>query len=159
MSQEIIKQSYPAFHLGARLIGHLKLSSLPNPDKSAGKDKREHHKAPAIAHLDSAMGRKKLGPASVLYPAKTRTQSSRRMMAVGRLAEWSIAPVLKTGKGQPFVSSNLTPSAKNVFKLLNSIVIYCSSKSYPYFYPCRHRRANCPIAGVPHPRIGLARMV
>jgi hypothetical protein len=29
------------------------------------------------------------------------------------VAEWSIAPVLKTGKGQPFVSSNLTASAKN----------------------------------------------
>ena len=29
------------------------------------------------------------------------------------MAEWSIAPVLKTGKGQPFVSSNLTASAKS----------------------------------------------
>ena len=29
----------------------------------------------------------------------------------GSVAEWSIAPVLKTGKGQPFVSSNLTASA------------------------------------------------
>ena len=28
------------------------------------------------------------------------------------MAEWSIAPVLKTGNGQPFVSSNLTASAK-----------------------------------------------
>ncbi len=27
------------------------------------------------------------------------------------MAEWSIAPVLKTGNGQPFVSSNLTASA------------------------------------------------
>jgi hypothetical protein len=27
------------------------------------------------------------------------------------VAEWSIAPVLKTGNGQPFVSSNLTASA------------------------------------------------
>jgi hypothetical protein len=27
------------------------------------------------------------------------------------VAEWSIAPVLKTGKGKPFVSSNLTASA------------------------------------------------
>ena len=27
------------------------------------------------------------------------------------MAEWSIAPVLKTGKGKPFVSSNLTASA------------------------------------------------
>ena len=30
---------------------------------------------------------------------------------VGSVAEWSIAPVLKTGNGQPFVSSNLTASA------------------------------------------------
>ena len=30
---------------------------------------------------------------------------------VGGVAEWSIAPVLKTGNGQPFVSSNLTASA------------------------------------------------
>ncbi len=30
----------------------------------------------------------------------------------GSVAEWSIAPVLKTGNGQPFVSSNLTASAK-----------------------------------------------
>jgi len=27
------------------------------------------------------------------------------------VAEWSIAPVLKTGNGKPFVSSNLTASA------------------------------------------------
>jgi hypothetical protein len=32
---------------------------------------------------------------------------------VGSVAEWSIAPVLKTGNGQPFVSSNLTASATN----------------------------------------------
>ena len=31
----------------------------------------------------------------------------------GGVAEWSIAPVLKTGKGKPFVSSNLTASANN----------------------------------------------
>ena len=30
----------------------------------------------------------------------------------GGVAEWSNAPVLKTGNGQPFVSSNLTASAK-----------------------------------------------
>ena len=29
----------------------------------------------------------------------------------GSVAEWSIAPVLKTGNGKPFVSSNLTASA------------------------------------------------
>ena len=34
------------------------------------------------------------------------------MTASGGVAEWSIAPVLKTGNGQPFVSSNLTASAK-----------------------------------------------
>ena len=32
--------------------------------------------------------------------------------SAGGVAEWSIAPVLKTGKGKPFVSSNLTASAK-----------------------------------------------
>ena len=57
------------------------------------------------------------------------------------------------------VGSNPTPSANNLFKLLNGIVIYYSLKSYPYFYPCRPRRANCTIAGVLHPRIGLARIV
>ncbi len=31
----------------------------------------------------------------------------------GRVAEWSIAPVLKTGNGQPFVGSNPTSSAKS----------------------------------------------
>lgn len=30
----------------------------------------------------------------------------------GSVAEWSIAPVLKTGDGKPSVSSNLTASAK-----------------------------------------------
>ena len=36
----------------------------------------------------------------------------KRVKAVsGGVAEWSIAPVLKTGKGKPFVSSNLTASA------------------------------------------------
>jgi hypothetical protein len=30
----------------------------------------------------------------------------------GSVAEWLKAPVLKTGDGQPFVSSNLTASAK-----------------------------------------------
>ena len=33
------------------------------------------------------------------------------MPGFGGVAEWSIAPVLKTGNGQPFVSSNLTASA------------------------------------------------
>ena len=32
------------------------------------------------------------------------------------MAEWSIAPVLKTGNGKPFVSSNLTASA-NMYQL------------------------------------------
>src|SRR5690606_38592759 len=31
----------------------------------------------------------------------------------GSVAEWLKAPVLKTGKGQPFVSSNLTASARS----------------------------------------------
>jgi hypothetical protein len=30
----------------------------------------------------------------------------------GRVAEWSNAPVLKTGKAQAFVGSNPTPSAR-----------------------------------------------
>ena len=34
-----------------------------------------------------------------------------KIAALGSVAEWSIAPVLKTGNGQPFVSSNLTASA------------------------------------------------
>ncbi len=34
----------------------------------------------------------------------------------GGVAEWSIAPVLKTGNGQPFVSSNLTASANRPMK-------------------------------------------
>jgi hypothetical protein len=33
------------------------------------------------------------------------------MPGFGSVAEWSIAPVLKTGNGKPFVSSNLTASA------------------------------------------------
>ena len=41
-----------------------------------------------------------------------RDHLSRRSCShVGSVAEWSIAPVLKTGNGQPFVSSNLTASA------------------------------------------------
>ena len=35
-----------------------------------------------------------------------------RHTRLGSVAEWSIAPVLKTGNGQPFVSSNLTASAR-----------------------------------------------
>jgi hypothetical protein len=38
-----------------------------------------------------------------------------RMPRFGGVAEWSIAPVLKTGNGKPFVSSNLTASAKPLF--------------------------------------------
>ena len=37
---------------------------------------------------------------------------NRQQTEYGSVAEWSIAPVLKTGNGQPFVSSNLTASAK-----------------------------------------------
>jgi hypothetical protein len=36
----------------------------------------------------------------------------------GSVAEWSIAPVLKTGDGQPSVSSNLTASAISPIKSL-----------------------------------------
>ena len=35
--------------------------------------------------------------------------------SVGGVAEWSKAPVLKTGVGQPTVSSNLTPSAYDLY--------------------------------------------
>ena len=38
-----------------------------------------------------------------------------RMPRFGGVAEWSIAPVLKTGNGKPFVSSNLTASARLLF--------------------------------------------
>lgn len=41
--------------------------------------------------------------------------------SAGSVAEWSIAPVLKTGKGQPFVSSNLTASASNTNKPMISL--------------------------------------
>gem|GEM_PF-4282650 len=37
--------------------------------------------------------------------------SGRMRPLVGSVAEWSIALVLKTSKGKPFVSSNLTASA------------------------------------------------
>jgi hypothetical protein len=36
------------------------------------------------------------------------------------VAEWSIAPVLKTGNGQPFVSSNLTASASAATDFLSA---------------------------------------
>jgi hypothetical protein len=38
----------------------------------------------------------------------------------GGVAEWLKAPVLKTGNGQPFVSSNLTASA-NYILIINKI--------------------------------------
>jgi hypothetical protein len=37
-------------------------------------------------------------------------------MRLGSVAEWSIAPVLKTGNPKGFVSSNLTASANKVKK-------------------------------------------
>ena len=37
--------------------------------------------------------------------------SARHGPSSGRVAEWSNAPVLKTGDGQPSVGSNPTPSA------------------------------------------------
>ena len=48
------------------------------------------------------------------------------------MAEWSIAPVLKTGKGQPFVSSNLTASAKNKKKAL----VYKGIFSFIHYLAC-----------------------
>jgi hypothetical protein len=38
----------------------------------------------------------------------------------GGVAEWSIAPVLKTGNGQPFVSSNLTASARMIGAIIRN---------------------------------------
>ena len=47
------------------------------------------------------------------------------------------APLLREYRLKTLIEgSNPSLSAKNVFKLLNSIVIYYSSKYYPYFYPC-----------------------
>ena len=40
-----------------------------------------------------------------------QTESPYGVEVIGSVAEWSIAPVLKTGNGKPFVSSNLTASA------------------------------------------------
>jgi hypothetical protein len=47
--------------------------------------------------------------------------------ACGSVAEWLIAPVLKTGDGKPFVSSNLTASANLVYRTLknNAILETC----------------------------------
>jgi hypothetical protein len=39
----------------------------------------------------------------------------------GGVVEWFMAPVLKTGKAQAFVSSNLTPSAFSIFDCRFSI--------------------------------------
>ncbi len=44
------------------------------------------------------------------------------MRGFGSVAEWSIAPVLKTGNGQPFVSSNLTASASTCLSRLELTV-------------------------------------
>ena len=42
-------------------------------------------------------------------------------IARGRVAEWSIAPVLKTGKAQAFVGSNPTPSASLAFSTVQNM--------------------------------------
>ena len=45
-----------------------------------------------------------------------QTESPYGVNVIGSVAEWSIAPVLKTGNGKPFVSSNLTASAKSILQ-------------------------------------------
>ena len=45
------------------------------------------------------------------------------MPGLGGVAEWSIAPVLKTGNGKPFVSSNLTASAKKFRNLRRNCLV------------------------------------
>src|SRR5690606_8601842 len=44
-------------------------------------------------------------------PTSAPTYAKLSDFPAGSVAEWLKAPVLKTGKGQPFVSSNLTASA------------------------------------------------
>lgn len=69
----------------------------------------------------------------------------------GSVAEWSIAPVLKTGNGQPFVSSNLTASAKGLRLLGDSLIEHDSDpllnmQAFPvssiYFLALRHKQWN-----------------
>ena len=54
------------------------------------------------------------------------------------MAEWSIAPVLKTGNGQPFVSSNLTASARQ----LQQQVVF---QKWPCRYPANHQAGVVPV--------------
>ena len=53
-------------------------------------------------------------------------------MRLGSVAEWSIAPVLKTGKPKGFVSSNLTASAKHTKRHAASKLM---ALFYSTFYP------------------------
>jgi hypothetical protein len=50
--------------------------------------------------------------------------ASPKTLLSGSVAEWSIAPVLKTGNGQPFVSSNLTASAIQTHNLMGELTGY-----------------------------------
>jgi hypothetical protein len=57
-------------------------------------------------------------------------------LSVGEVAEWSKAPVSKTGMGQPIESSNLSLSALMIylFSILAAYLLFC--KAWPYFlYP------------------------
>ena len=48
----------------------------------------------------------------------------------GSVAEWSIAPVLKTGNGKPFVSSNLTASANKKTAFLLGCFVFRVNQKY-----------------------------
>src|SRR5690606_911931 len=81
------------------------------------------HRCKYLNHLPPAVGKGSWAGLHVFlrvrYNADRLQLSSLSMSALplekthnGSVAEWLKAPVLKTGKGQPFVSSNLTASAR-----------------------------------------------
>ena len=53
------------------------------------------------------------------------------------MAEWSIALVLKTSKGKPFVSSNLTASANKNKHLAQFCAVPNKQKQAPQLTTCR----------------------
>jgi hypothetical protein len=64
-------------------------------------------------------------PWVLVFLSKGHAYPSGRIRRVfGSVAEWSIAPVLKTGNGQPFVSSNLTASASFLVGLHPQIELF-----------------------------------
>ena len=62
---------------------------------------------------------------------------------LGSVAEWSIAPVLKTGNPQGFVSSNLTASAKIKKRLEGAFFISLCVDDLEL-----HANANGVLAGI-----------